>query len=441
MSRIVPPRQRASALLLALLLTSLGSGTVATASPAAAPLSLEQALRLAETRSQALQAQDAAALAARHQSHAAERLPDPMLQLSLANVPVDGPSRFSLDEDPMTMRSVGLAQTFTRKAKRQARSQRFKRQAEEAETGRGVRLATMRQQTAQAWFAYYYQQRLHELLLRQRRLAAEQVEAQRSAYGSGQASLSEVLEAQTLEAEIGTRLYDASAAVDAAKARLARWVGTLETDRLAIPPALDQTRITAHLSDHKPDALPSLARISAQRRSALADADVARAEARADLTWSLMYTQRSEPFSDLASIGVSFPLQWNKKNRQQRQVAAKLAEADRLAAEHEEHLREHLMEVDVLLAQWRSNLKQLRDYEEKLIPLAAQRSASTLSAYRGNNTSLASVLKARLDELATATEKLNLEARTAELWSELEFLVPDNASLPTDNRAMAPGRE
>ena len=84
----------------------------------AAPLTLDDALRLAQERSRQLPAQDASATAARHMAVAAGQRPDPVLKAGITNLPVNGQDRFSLTNDFMTMRSVGVMQEFTRKDKR-----------------------------------------------------------------------------------------------------------------------------------------------------------------------------------------------------------------------------------------------------------------------------------------------------------------------------------
>lgn len=113
-------------------------------------LSLSQALALAEQRSEALRAQDAATKAAQSQAIAAGELPDPMLNLEVINIPANGPDQFSLAADFMTMRGVGVSQTFTRKDKRNAQANVFNKSAEFAQAGKFQALSKLRTATAQA---------------------------------------------------------------------------------------------------------------------------------------------------------------------------------------------------------------------------------------------------------------------------------------------------
>ena len=77
-------------------------------------LSLDRALQLAESRSRQLTAQDAAATASRDMALAAGQLPDPTLKFGVNNLPINGEDRFSLTQDFMTMRSIGVMQELTR---------------------------------------------------------------------------------------------------------------------------------------------------------------------------------------------------------------------------------------------------------------------------------------------------------------------------------------
>jgi outer membrane protein TolC len=126
----------------------------------------------------------------------------------------------------------------------------------------------------------------------------------------------------------------------------------------------------------------------------------------------------------MVSIGVSMPLPWDQPNRQDRELAAKLAAVERARALREEQTRMHVAEARLLLQQWRSQRERLQRYEAELLPLAAERVAATLAGYRGGGTPLAGVLDARRAELDTRMDRLRLEMESARLWARLNYLVP-----------------
>jgi outer membrane protein TolC len=410
----------------ALLAAGLAGGAAAQTPDAASPLTLEAALRTAEARSHALEAQDAAARSAREMAVAAGRLPDPMLRLSIDNLPTDGSKSYSLTEDFMTQRSVGLTQTFTREGKRQARSARFEREGDAAQAMRGMQLTVLRRQTAQAWFDRYYRQQLVDLLARQRDEAALQIEAATAAYRAGRGAQADVFAAQAAVARIDDRIREARAALANAGTSLARWVGDAALAPLGDAPPIAQTRLAARALAPQLDRHPDIALMASREALAQAEAEVARQDKTTDWTVSLMYSQRGPAFSNMLTVGVSVPLQWDQKNRQDRELAAKLAKAEQVRAEREELGRERMAQMQRWLATWQSNLERLDEYDKDkgLITLAGERTRAALAAYRGGKAALGAVLDARRMEIDTRVERLRIEMETAALWAELEFLMP-----------------
>ena len=82
------------------------------------------------------------------------------------------------------------------------------------------------------------------------------------------------------------------------------------------------------------------------------EVQLAQANKQADWSVEASYSQRGSAYSNMVSIGVSIPLQWDQKNRQDREVAAKLALAEQAQAQHEDMLRSHVAEVRAMLNEW-----------------------------------------------------------------------------------------
>jgi outer membrane protein, heavy metal efflux system len=403
---------------------------------------LEAALETAQARSEALQAQDAATRAAREMAVSAGRLPDPVLRLSMNNLPIEGPMRYSLTGERMTMRSVEVMQTFTGSEKRQARSVRYEREAEAASSMRSMQKAQLFSQTARAWLDRYFQEQMLVLLQRQREEASRVSEAVESAYRGGRNSQADVLAAHTAIARIDDRLHEVRAELTNAKALLQRWVGEGVTQALGAPPRIDSVRLAEHQLGHEIDQHPDIAVMNARERVALAEADVARQEKSADWSWSLMYSKRGSQFGDMVSLGVSIPLQWDQARKQNRELSARLERVEQVRSEREEMRRAHLFEVQRLLANWRSNLTRLSDYDKTLIPLATERVQATEAAFRGGKAPLAAVLDAQRMVIDTQLERLRIEKQTAAWWAELEYLIPQDSvaqfTAPSQSNQPAP---
>ena len=390
----------------------------------AQPLSLDRALELARARSQAVIAQDAAATAARELAIAAGQLPDPTVTVGINNLPVTGPDRFSLTDDFMTMRSVGVMQEFTREGKRKARSARYEREAESAEAGKQLALTNLSRDTALAWLDRYYQETIGTMLRRQRDEATFSIDAADAAYRGGRGSQADVIMARSSVAMIDDRIAQNDRETLTARTMLARWVGPTANDPLAALPPIATSPLDVADLDTRLEHHPAIAVLTKQEAVAQAEADVARAAKLTDWSLALMYSQRGPSYSNMVSINVSIPLQWDQGNRQDREVAAKLALADQVRAQREEMLRDHIAEVRVMWQEWQSYRERLARYDVTLLPLAVERTRAASTAYRSGTGPLAAVLDARRIEIDTAIERVKLELDSARVWARLYFLLP-----------------
>ncbi|HQS58795.1 MAG: transporter [Gallionellales bacterium 35-53-114] len=391
-------------------------------------LTLESALREAETRSHALQAQDAATRSALEMAVSAGRLPDPMLRLSVDNLPVDGPMRYSLTDDFMTMRSVGLTQTFTSEDKRHARSSRFEREGDAAQAMRTLQLSKLRQQTALAWFDRYYQLQMLELLTKQRDETALQIEAAAAANRSGRGAQADVFAARSAVARMDDRIQETRARAENAGTTLSRWVGELATSPLGSAPDISRGHFSDHKLAYQMDQHPDIGLLTSKIAVAQAEAEIAKKNKHADWSVSLMYSHRGPEFSEMATVVASIPLQWDQENQQDRELSAKLAKVEQARDEREEMVRTHYAQTQAWLTTWQSNLKRLDQYDKTLIVLAKERTRAALAAYRGGKLPLLSVLDARRMEIDTQVERLRIEMQTAALWTSLEYLISNTTN-------------
>lgn len=402
----------------------------AAAAQGAETLSLDRALQIAQQRSRQLVAQGAAASAAREMAAAAGQLPDPTLRAGINNLPVDGPDRLSLSRDFMTMRSVALMQELTHGDKRRARAGRFEREAEMAEAMRLAALVALRSDTARAWLERHFQERALALLQSQRDEAALQVQAAEAAWRGGRGAQADIFAARTAVAQLDERLKQAAQQVAVARTMLARWVGEEGLQPLAAPPALDLSRADAQAISARVAHHPEIAVMARQEALAQAEAELAERNRRADWSVELMLSQRGSAYSNMVSVNVSIPLQWDRKNRQDRELSAKLATVEQVRAQREEAERAHAADVQAWLQEWQGRRDRLGHYDEALLPLAAQRTQAAVAAYRGGSGPLGAVLEARRMEIELRLERLRLEQEAAALWARLEYLVPTAPRLP-----------
>jgi outer membrane protein TolC len=389
-----------------------------------ASLTLAEAQQRAVERSRQIPAQDAAIAASRDMAVAAGQLPDPMLRFGVDNLPVDGGDQFSLTRDFMTQRRIGISQEFTRSEKRQLRAQRYELEAEKSLAEKTATIASIQRETALAWFDRYYAEAMTAAIVEQAGEVKLEVSAAEGAYRAGRGTQADVFAAHSMLVGLEDRISEFNRRVATAKTGLARWIGDGADAALEGKPVIDSIgmdtgSLEAELSHH-----PQIATLSKQADVATIDARIAQADKKADWTFELAYSQRGPAYSNMVSVGVSVPLQWDQKNRQDRELASRLALADQAKAQRDDALRAHVAEVRSMIQEWQNGLERTARYQRQLIPLAKERTKAAFGAYLGNKATLTDLLLARRNEIDVRLQALQLEMEVARSWAQLNFLYP-----------------
>lgn len=408
-------------------LATLLLGTLALSANALAagnPLTLADAQQRAIERSRQLAAQDFAISAAREMAVAAGQLPDPVLKIGVDNLPLSGPERFSLTSESMTMRRIGLMQEVTRADKRQLRADRFEREAEKTFTEKNMTTAAIERDTALAWLARYYAEAMAAVVDEQGEQARLEIASAEGAYRGGRGNQAEVFAARSALAAFDDRSSETGRSVRNAKIALARWIGGDADLPLAGKPATDSIRLDPAMLDAQLAQLPELAVFNMKEKIAATQAKLAQADKKSDWSVELAFQQRGPSYANMVSVGVSIPLQWNQKNRQDRELSSRLALVEQARAERDEMLRSYVAQTRTMINEWENNRERHARFERELIPLANARTGAVLTAYRGGKASLVEVLSARSNEIDVRIQALQLETDTDRLWAQINFLFP-----------------
>lgn len=388
------------------------------------PFTLEAALQSAAERSAAMQAAQASVRASGEAAVKAGQLPDPTLKAGIDNLPVTGGQRYTIGQDFMTMRRIGIEQQWVSRDKRRLRTALADQRTSRERAGYLMELATVRQQTATAWLEAAYAK---EALALREQLAArmdEELAATRAAYRGGAKSdgAAEVVAAQALQAQARDQVLAARQALQSALIALSRWTARPVGDVAGAPPAPE-----SYVSSLPPEALrlaqPTLIAASDDIAVAEADTAVATSERKPDWTWEIAYQQRGGAYSNMVSIGVSIPLPINRRDRQDRDVAekAELASKARLGYEDTERQVEADIRNDsAVLSSGRERIAELR---AALLPAAAQRVQLADAAYRAGTGSLADSFAARRARLDAELQVLDLQREVSRTWARLEYQV------------------
>jgi len=385
----------------------------------AAPLGFDDALTRALQDTPALSASASRIAAARQSAIPADALPDPELTLGLANVPIEGDDRYSLDSDPMTMRMIGVMQAFPNAAKRGARAGAARGRVGLAEAEMRVVRQTVLQQTAQAWIRRYSAeaQLLHiAALYNENRLFDAAVRA-RLAGGGGMAS--DVVLPREEAALIAEREDQFNARRTQAIAALRRWIGDAADWPLAgAPPKwpIDHASLAHRLEQH-----PELALYSHEARVLDAEIGIAQAATRPDWRLGVVYQQRGSQFGDMASIELGFDLPVFTSTRQDPMIAERVAKRAALDADYQAQLRAHAAELDADLAEYHRLDRALARQHEVLLPLAQEKVTLMQAAWRGGQGNLAELIGARRARIDAELKAIELAGARAEMAARLHF--------------------
>ena len=388
-------------------------------------MSLQEAIRLATVRAPLLEARRAGVTAAQEDAARAGALPDPMLTVGIDNLPVTGADAFDSQADFMTMRKLGLRQEIPSRAKRTARRALATREVEAAQAQTLATRLDVQRAAAEAWIDLWTAQReldALQALQTQAALAATMAKAR----VSGGGSVGDALATQAATLELDNRIEAARATQFEAQAGLARWVGEGDVQASGAPdfdalPA-SEAQLLAAL-----DRLAPLLPVDAQVETAASAVDVARAEKRPDWSVGAAYGQRAGDRSVMLMLEVGIGLPLFTRNRQDRGVAAREADYQAALATREDLRRQQAAEIRAGIARWESLQRQIALHVEALLPLARDRSATALAAYRAGGP-LQPWLDARRDELAVHLSHAMHLGELGHAWAALAFLLPKDAS-------------
>lgn len=403
---------------LAVLLLGLIAGQAS-----AEALSFVAALQAAEAQAPQLQAQQAMLESASQAVVAADALPDPKVVVGIENLPLEGPDKFRLDRDFMTMQKLGVMQGFPNGGKRRARAEGAAAQVAQETAQLQLDRITVRIETATAWLNRYYlgqQQVVLDQLDRDNTLLAQVVRAQLAA-GKGLAA-DALLPKQEALALAGRR-DELQRDIAMADAALARWLGRGGISLAGEPPTFPvQPEALRQLLQHHPE-LQLLQPMADKARAELHEAEAAR---RPDWDVELAYQRRDDAFGDMVSFQVAADLPLFTRTRQNPQIRAKQRALAAIDAEREAMRREHGATLEADIAALQALDRQLTRLEREGRPLVQQKVELQLASYRASRGDLAAVLTARRERRDLELQRLALKTQQHVLAARLHFLFEDH---------------
>ncbi len=419
------------------LLAMMALAMLAPGVAAAQAISLEDAVASATQRAPTLLARDATHQARSDELARADALPDPTLVFGVQNFPIGGPDAYTLNQDRMTMRRIGISQALPSRAKRNARRELASALLDQASADTVSTTLDVQRATANAWVQLWAAQHEREQLQDLQEQAALAVRATRARLAGGGGNAGDALATRASELELQNRIDAADARIAQARAGLQRWLGESVVHATDAPPdfssvPIPETQMLARLDQQGP-----LLAWDAREASADAALALARAEKRPDWSVGGGIAKRGGDASNVVWLEVGLGLPLFPGNRQDRGISARSADLAAVRASREDARRMQTERVRREFARWQGLGTQVARTRDILLPLAHDRSRIAVAAYSGG-APLQTWLDARRNEIDARIDYATLLGDWGQAWVALVYLMPNTDITSTSTHTRLP---
>lgn len=390
----------------------------------AAPWTLEQTLTEAQRYSAALSASRNEARALDAMADSATQLPDPKLKFGIENVPVQGSNDRRFTREGMTMQRVGIMQSYVSQQKRERKAQTLQAQARGVLAKADAVRAALQRDTAQAWLELALAQQGLKTAERLVNETARQLTVQKASVGAGSANPDSVLALRMTLSAMRDKATLARRDVQLAQSRLLQLTGQQVEDVRGPLPRYQ--RLPADVSQLE-EAIARHPEVEAARREAeTAKARSAQSAVAAipDVDVEVFYAHRAEGYDDMAGVMFTVDLPLFQSGRQDKDYAAELSRSLQAVDELTLIKREHIAQVQSLVAQYQAAQTLWQRQRDEVLPLQHQRLAVLNAQYRSGQSELPALLEARRSVLDSELAVNQAEREMARTWAAIQWLIP-----------------
>lgn len=404
---------------LAVAAVALASSAVAEQKATDPTLTVQQAVALASEDQPSIAAYGSDAVASEQAAVAARSLPDPQLTAGIQNLPITGRNAFSPTADEMTMLTIGIMREQVRRSQRDAEAARLRADAAVSRFQGSARLRGIQRDVMKAWVdavAARAKQRLLDRVIDDLKTGQKIIEA---GVPTGASSPALALEAQAEVSLAASELANAKGAEARARGQLRRWIGAAAdrplpdyVPRIDLPP-----RTVPDFNAH-----PEVLAATAEQQAADRQVNVVQTERRPNLTWSVMLGIRPS-YGEMATAQVSIPLQFNRRDLQDRKIAEAQARVSAAALRAEDARRDLAGQYDEALADYRSADARITEIGGHAIPSLEASFKAAEARYAGGQGSLDLPLNIVRRYVETNIQLVEQQTSKARAAADLIYLV------------------
>jgi outer membrane protein TolC len=401
------------------------AGIVFSFNSSASALSLAAVEELALSSDPGVQSVRASQQALDELSVAADQLPDPLLKMGLVSLPMD---TFNLGQEAMTQVQVGLVQKFPRGSSRALRSEQIGLKSQGLdEMARDKELQVLLAVREQ-FLEVAKQKRLARINANAINAFADLAEITQQYYATGRVQQQDVLQAAVELAKVEDRATRIAQNEQQARARLAMWIGEAAYRDLeeTWPPLNSDASVDAikeNLLVH-----PRIQALQKNISAAETGVELAKQKYKPEFALDVTYGGRGgtnpdgSSRTDLMTFMVVMDVPIFHKNRQDRVVAAQVAESSAAMFTRDDLLRRMSSEVDFHGSTWLKQQERIELFERSLLPEAEFSSSASLDAYQSSLADLTTLLRTRITEFNLQLEHASLQAEVLKSRARLLYL-------------------
>ena len=419
-------------------------------------VSLEQAITLAQQNDPWLHGSRLKQSAVENRSIASGTLPDPKVSLGIMNLPTD---TWDLDQEGMTQLKVGVSQMFPRGDSLEIKKDQLQIEYTKFPLLREDRKAKLKSQVSQLWLDAYLAQQTIKLIEDDWSLFEQMAEVAKASYSNvvGKTRQQDVIRAQLEIVQLDDRLTSQKQKLETTIARLNEWLHIYDADRLnesfnfdAQPLEFSVSKELPSIQLNNPTVLkasnysrnllaqelsnhPAILAIDIKRKASEKGIELAKQQYEPQWGVNASYAYRDnmpsgDSRADLFSVGVTFDLPLFTENRQDKQVAASIADSETIKTEKLLLTKQMISVLEKELRQ----LKRLSDrqsiYQEQLLKQTHDQAEASLTAYTNDDGDFAEVVRARIAELNTRISALRIDVDALKTVARINYFFAHSQS-------------
>lgn len=395
-------------------------------------LDLATAIKLATQDDPWLRASEHKQAAMLDQSTAASTLPDPVLSLSLANLPTDD---FSFDQENMTQFKLGIAQKFARGDSLALKQKQLKLSSQTFPLLRLDRSAKVEAMVSELWFNSYRASKTISLIEQDKTLFSQLARIVESRYSSvvGKVRQQDIVRAQLELTRLEDRLQVLRQQYFTSKSALARWLPAeyieLEIDSQPLNQQTSHAQLSA-LQMLKQDFAkhPAVQVWDVRIKASQTGVAIAEQGYKPEFGVNASYGYRDDmengtSRADFFSVGVSFDVPLFTDNKQDKLVSAAISEKEAAKTERLLLMQELFGAHQKEYAQLQQLIKREQLFTTQLLPQMAEQSDAALNAYTSDQGDFSEVMRARIAQLNAKIDALNIQVDQHIMTARIQYYL------------------